>query len=187
MGVLSKTLNRCREKSGSAVQSSEIAEEQVMPQAISTGKDIDWEERHFQICLAMLSCPVCNRHGLPDAPKLSTVIVQANKMVELLKKNSEKMTEQSGCEKPQTDEAKNNQTEPNLVKKKEDSQKGIMTPVLKRSELFSQIWDSLKELGYDRGSDIRYFDFNECCEGLDIDVDTIDIEEFSERYEVNIG
>ena len=185
MGILSETLKKHKNESGSAVQSSDIAEEQI--HAVSAGKEIDWEERHFQICLAMLSCPVCNRHGLPDAPKLSTVIVQANKMVELLKKNSEKMTEQSGGEKPQTDEAKNNQTEPNQVKKKEDSQKGIMAPVLKRSELFSQIWDSLKELGYDRGSDIRYFDFNECCEGLDIDVDTIDIEEFSERYEVNIG
>ena len=185
MGILSETLKKHKNESGSAVQSSDIAEEQI--HAVSAGKEIDWEERHFQICLAMLSCPVCNRHGLPDAPKLSTVIVQANKMVELLKKNSEKMTEQFGCEKPQTDEAKNNQTEPNQVKKKEDSQKGIMAPVLKRSELFSQIWDSLKELGYDRGSDIRYFDFNECCEGLDIDVDTIDIEEFSERYEVNIG
>ena len=150
-------------------------------------KEIDWEERHFQICLAMLSCPVCNRHGHPDAPMLSNVVAQANKMVELLKKNAEKMSEHPESEVTQTEEVKECQIEAKQDKKRGVPQKGLWKPALVQSELFRQIWDALNKLGYDKGSDIPYFHFNECCEELNIDVDSIDIEKFSERYEVNIG
>lgn len=150
-------------------------------------KEIDWEERHFQICLAMLSCPVCNRHGYPDAPMLRDVVAQANKMVELLKKNAEKVAEHSGSECPETDEAKESQTGANQVKKKGVPQKGLWKPALVQSELFRELWNALNKLGYDKGSDIPYFHFNECCEELNIDVDSIDIERFAESYDVNIG
>ena len=150
-------------------------------------KEIDWEERHFQICLAMLSCPVCNRHGHPDAPMLSNVIAQANKMVELLKKNGEKMSDHPESEVTQTEGVKEFQVEAKQDKKRGVPQKGLWRPGLERGKLYTDLWKALKEHGYDKGSDIPYFHFNECCEELNIDVDSIDIEKFSERYEVNIG
>ena len=150
-------------------------------------KDIDWEERHFQICLAMLSCPVCNRHGHPDAPMLRDVVAQANKMVELLKKNAEKMSDHHESEVNQTEEVKECQIEAKQDRKRGVPQKGLWRPGLERGKLYADLWKALKEHGYDKGSDIPYFHFNECCEELNIDVDSIDIEKFSERYEVNIG
>lgn len=53
-------------------------------------KEIDWEERHFQICLAILSCPECGSDGHPDAPFLENTIEKADQMVELLKHHKAK-------------------------------------------------------------------------------------------------
>lgn len=178
MGHIAQTILRNEAGSGKSVDTDKTPTQPM--------KEIDWEERHFQICLAMLSCPVCNMHGHPDAPILRNVIVQANKMVELLKKNSDKMEEKSGLESPRTEDPKVSQTEENQVKKKRVPQRGFSSTII-RIELFNQIWSALKKLGYDCGSDIPYFHFNECCEELNIDVDSIDIEKFSERFEVNIG
>lgn len=87
MGILSETLKKHKEESNSAVQSSDIAEEQL--HAVSVGKEIDWEERHFQICLALLSgsqlkdCGCVYNLGLMPRKVIET----ADKMVELLKEH----------------------------------------------------------------------------------------------------
>ncbi|MBD5315347.1 MAG: hypothetical protein HDS08_04210 [Bacteroides sp.] len=48
-------------------------------------KEIDWEERHFQICLALLSRTDIGVRGVTNDPKMPMIIKQADKMVELLK------------------------------------------------------------------------------------------------------
>lgn len=48
-------------------------------------KEIDWEERHFQICLAMLSCPVSDSVGMTKAPVPGDIIARADRMIDLLK------------------------------------------------------------------------------------------------------
>ena len=50
-------------------------------------KEIDWEERHFQICLALLSRTEIGLRGTTDDPKMSMIIKKADQMVELLKKH----------------------------------------------------------------------------------------------------
>lgn len=97
------------------------------------------------------------------------------------------MAEQSEVESIQPDVAQECQIETKQVKKRMVPQKGLWSRSLKESALFREIWVALNELGYDKGSDIPYFHFNECCEELNIDVDSIDIEKFCERFEVNIG
>lgn len=56
------------------------------------------------------------------------------------------------------------------------------------AKLFEKIWEKLQELGYgyERGSDVPYLHFAEACEPF-CDVNDIDIDEFSEKYEINIG
>lgn len=58
-----------------------------------TKKEIDWEERHFQICLALISrADIDTRaQGFPETNNIepSKIIQQADKMVEALKKHHE--------------------------------------------------------------------------------------------------
>lgn len=56
------------------------------------------------------------------------------------------------------------------------------------SDLYDKIWTELQELGYgyERGSDVPYLHFIEACETF-CDVDDIDMDEFSEKYDINIG
>lgn len=89
MGILSETLNKHKKESNSAVQSSDIAEKQI--HAASAGKAIDWEERHFQICLALLSRTDLHSYHSNTVstvdPKLPMIIKTADRMVELLKEH----------------------------------------------------------------------------------------------------
>ena len=59
--------------------------------AVSTEKVIDWEERHFQICLALLSRAELHSYhsGTVSSvdPKLPKIIKTADRMVELLKEH----------------------------------------------------------------------------------------------------
>ncbi len=50
-------------------------------------KEIDWEERHFQICLALLSRTETGIHGTTNDPQMPMIIKRADKMVELLKEH----------------------------------------------------------------------------------------------------
>lgn len=52
--------------------------------------------------------------------------------------------------------------------------------------ILENIWNELRKSGYSEGDDITYFEFVECCENY-CDVDDIDIDEFQERFNVNIG
>ena len=54
-------------------------------------KDIDWEERHFQICLALLSRTEIGLRGATNEPQMPMIIKRADKMVELLKEHHEEM------------------------------------------------------------------------------------------------
>lgn len=146
-------------------------------------KEIDWEERHFQICLAILSCPVCNRHGHTDAPMVGTVINKANKMVELLKKNSAENTELFVT----PSEPISDKTAEISDKPKNRKSKGLWGPKMLENAKFGKIWQALEKLGYNRGDDVPYFHFNECCEELDINIDDIDVDKFAETYDINIG
>ena len=57
-------------------------------------KQIDWEERHFQICLALLSrTDLHSFHSNTVStvdPKLPAIIKTADRMVELLKEHNSK-------------------------------------------------------------------------------------------------
>lgn len=50
-------------------------------------KEIDWEERHFQICLALLSRTETGIKGSTIAPDMPMIIKRADRMVELLKEH----------------------------------------------------------------------------------------------------
>lgn len=54
-------------------------------------KEIDWEERHFQICLALLSRTETRLSGVTIDPQMPLIIERADKMVELLKDHYEEM------------------------------------------------------------------------------------------------
>lgn len=151
-------------------------------------KEIDWEERHFRICLAILSCPVFNRHGHTDAPMLNDVVTRANKMIELLKGNATKMQKPDNClENPPAADSEKDIIEADHLAKRCVPKNPIGRSAIKRTKLFNEIWAKLNELGYTQGSDIPYFHFNECCEDLNIDADSVDINNFCECYDVNIG
>ena len=55
-------------------------------------KEIDWEERHFQICLALLSRTDLHSYHSNTVstvdPRLPVIIKTADRMVELLKEHS---------------------------------------------------------------------------------------------------
>ena len=50
-------------------------------------KEIDWEERHFQICLALIQGEA-SKPTMPSFP-YNSIIKIADRMVEVLKKHSE--------------------------------------------------------------------------------------------------
>lgn len=54
-------------------------------------KEIDWEERHFQICLALLSRTETGQSGVTISPQMPMIIKRADKMVELLKEHYAEM------------------------------------------------------------------------------------------------
>lgn len=78
MGFINKTLKRTRMKAAEA-------------EATTSGENtleceenvVDWEERHSQICLAMLSNPSIAK--IASAHTESSIIVRADAMVERLK------------------------------------------------------------------------------------------------------
>lgn len=146
-------------------------------------KEIDWEERHFQICLAILSCPICNRHGHTDAPMVDTVINKANKMVELLKKNSAEKRELFFT--PSEPMSENTAEISDMPKARKSY--GLWGKKMFEDGRLRKIWQALEKLGYNRGDDVPYFHFNECCEELDINTDDIDVDKFAETYDINIG
>ena len=53
--------------------------------------------------------------------------------------------------------------------------------------IYEEVWWELQKMGYDTGDDISYFDFTEACENVGPDPEDIDIDTFSEIYNVNIG
>ena len=59
-------------------------------------KRIDWEERHFQICLALLSRTDLDRFGHQQPPKLTSTIAWADKMIILLKQRAEGLSVNEG-------------------------------------------------------------------------------------------
>ena len=68
-----------------------------LPKKHSTEKDIDWEERHFQICLALISRPdiYTLSQGCPHTDDIipSVIISQADEMIEELKKHHEEQNQ----------------------------------------------------------------------------------------------
>lgn len=185
MGLWNKGLNRNkkRTKPTAAKESSETPQQAVGQQVVattqSTAKVIDWEERHFQICLAILSCPEADSAGFARAPILDKTIEKADRMVALLKEHASKEIE--------AEESNEGHIIPKKITSIGASQKGDNKPESESGKPFDAIWRALEALGYTQGSDIPYFHFNECCEGLDIDVNTVDINGFREKYDVNIG
>ena len=138
-------------------------------------KEIDWEERHFQICLALLSRTDIGVRGVTNDPKMPMIIKQADQMVELLKQHNQ----EAFGEAPTDSEEKSD-----VPKKKT---RGLRTRLIRRSENFSKLWQTLEDMGFDRGGDIPYQQFYACCEELNIELDENDVNKFAEIYEVNIG
>ena len=54
-------------------------------------KRIDWEERHFQICLALLSRHTTDSYGFTERPDLKDTIATADRMVELLQQHASQL------------------------------------------------------------------------------------------------
>ena len=55
--------------------------------SVINSKEIDWKERHFQICLALLSRADISSRGGSNDPQLPKIIKTADRMVELLKEH----------------------------------------------------------------------------------------------------
>lgn len=51
-----------------------------------------WNERHFQICLALICRPRFNPYGNPPALNFGDIINKADKMVALLQEREEEQT-----------------------------------------------------------------------------------------------
>ena len=66
-------------------------------------KQIDWEERHFQICLALIGRTSLDRMGRTMPPELTSTIAWADKMIILLKKRE---TERAANCENRSEEAK---------------------------------------------------------------------------------
>lgn len=62
-------------------------ENRTEKQAVISEKSIDWNERHFQICLALLSRADISSRGGSNDPQLPKIIKTADRMVELLKEH----------------------------------------------------------------------------------------------------
>ena len=60
-------------------------------------KQIDWEERHFQICLALIGRTSLDRMGRAMPPELTSTIAWADKMIILLKRRETERA--ANCEK----------------------------------------------------------------------------------------
>ena len=51
-----------------------------------------WEERHFQICIALISRPNFNPYGNAPSPNFDDIINKADRMVALLQELEEEQT-----------------------------------------------------------------------------------------------
>lgn len=51
-----------------------------------------WNERHFQICLALISRPNFNPYGNAPSPNFDDIINKADRMVALLQEREEEQT-----------------------------------------------------------------------------------------------
>lgn len=136
---------------------------------------INWEERHFQICLALLSRTDIGVRGVINDPKMQVIIKQADKMVELLKQHNQEASVESPA----------NSAEKSVSPKKKRG--GLWTSAIRQSEDFSKLWHALEDMGFDRGGDIPFQQFCACCEELNIELEEEEVEKFAEIYEVNIG
>lgn len=146
-------------------------------------EEIDWKERHFQICLAILSCSESNMHSRNFFKR---TIDLADEMVELLKEHAAEKEQPQPTVVHSTPDAVDN------VKEEKDNKRcipkrGLWSPLMRRSELFGEIWGALEGLGYKKGDDIPYFHFNECCEELNIELEEAEVDKFAEIFDVNIG
>lgn len=144
-------------------------------------KEIDWEERHFQICLALIQGQA-TKPATPSFPYQS-IIKMADKMIEFLKKHAEQNQELVDEIKPEKDSKKKTRS---LWKDRiRASEYGIS---IHESKLYDEVWTALQEseYGFEKGCDIPFSLFAEVCEGI-CDVNDIDIEKFSEMFDVNIG
>lgn len=186
MGLISKTILRDRAKanssSNSKLEKSAVAD--ITPSRAS--KEIDWEERHFQICLALLSrTDVHSYHSNTVStvkPNLSKIIKTADEMVELLKKhqiegeiNDKNLSSISNSE---------NIKETTIDKNSPKSELGNKAC---RERVFADLWGALEDLGYAQGADIPFMQFFACCRELNIELDEDEVDKFAAIYEVNIG
>lgn len=64
-------------------------EETVKEQSACTAKEIDWEERYFQICLALIQRPDFSANHGSSLFSVKRIMSQADSMVEALKKHNE--------------------------------------------------------------------------------------------------
>lgn len=51
-------------------------------------KEIDWEERHFRICLALIARADIGSRGTTNSPHFKEIIRKADEMVSLLKEHN---------------------------------------------------------------------------------------------------
>lgn len=145
-------------------------------------KEIDWEERHFQICLALIQGEA-TKPTTPSFPYQS-IVKTADRMIDVLKKRVEQQTVE-----PAPAKGDNEQSDVKESPRKKSG--GFCSPLVqksKRSALYQKVWKALQESGhgFETGSDIPYFHLVEACENI-CDVDEINIDEFGEMFDVNIG
>ena len=149
-------------------------------------KEIDWEERHFQICLAMLSCPVSDSVGMTKAPVPGDIIARADRMIDLLK---QKYADETASHESITNDGTELESKSDSKSAQKPAKRfaGFWAPRIRQSEQFSKIWKALQTQGFSRGDDIPYFHIDEACQEADVDINDIDINKFEETFDVNIG
>ena len=65
--------------------------------------------------------------------------------------------------------------------------RGVFRYGINLTKYGSAIWEALTKLGYDKGDDIPYFHFVECCEECGINAEDLEVDKFAAKFGVSIG
>ena len=147
-------------------------------------KEIDWEDRHFQICLALLSRPEIGLSGATNDPRIPMIIKTADRMVEALKTHVEKqqnatqpLSEEKAPEKPA--KKPGGLWRFGMIRAKFDLTK-------EQFELYENVWDKLQNADFKKGDDIPLSSLSEACQDI-CDLDEINIHAFERIFCVTIS
>lgn len=144
-------------------------------------KEIDWEERHFQICLALLARADIGLRGVTNNPRIPMIIRTADNMVEVLKK---RVDEQKNAPQPIAEEK--------AATKKAVRSGGLWSQSIKcaelgltnkQADLYQDVWDELEKADFKKGDVIPAASLVEACRGI-CELGEININAFEQWFHV---